>query len=133
MRMKVALVRPFIMATEPIIVLMALYITVLYIVQSTFLDGYAFIFKDVYGISQGLTNICFLGIYIGTLLPGFLIYPIYRITKDDLAKVQAQGRRDLDPEVRLWFGMLGGSMSIPVSLLWMGWTDYVRVIDGGIS
>ncbi|KAK9359552.1 major facilitator superfamily domain-containing protein [Lipomyces starkeyi] len=127
MRMKVALVRPFIMATEPIIVLMALYITVLYIVQFTFLDGYTFIFKDVYGISQGLTNICFLGIYIGTLLPGFLIYPIYRITKNDLAKVQAQGRRDLDPEVRLWFGMLGGSISIPVSLLWMGWTDYTSV------
>ncbi|KAK9248083.1 major facilitator superfamily domain-containing protein [Lipomyces tetrasporus] len=127
MRMKIALTRPFVMATEPIVILMTLYITVLYIVLFTFLDGYTFIFKDVYGISQGLTNVCFLGIYIGTCLPALLIYPIYRITEKDLAKVRAAGRQNLDPEVRLWFGMLGGSISIPVSLFWMGWTDYPSV------
>lgn len=124
-RMKVALTRPFVMAAEPIIILMALYMTVIYIVLFTFLDGFTFIFDEVYDIGQGLTNVCFLGLFIGMLLPSFLIYPVYKITAKDLAKVHSEGRRDLDPEVRLWFGMLGGSISIPVSLLWMGWTDFV--------
>ncbi|KAK7202386.1 major facilitator superfamily domain-containing protein [Myxozyma melibiosi] len=126
-RMKVALTRPFVMATEPIIILMALYMTVIYIILFTFLDGFTYIFDNVYHIGQGLTNVCFLGLFIGMLLPSILIYPVYKITAKDLVKVQAEGRRDLDPEVRLWFGMMGGSVSIPVALLWMGWTDYASI------
>ncbi|KAK9447032.1 major facilitator superfamily domain-containing protein [Limtongia smithiae] len=127
MRMKVALTRPFEMATEPIIVLMALYLTVLYIVLFTFLNGFTFIFDDVYHIGQGLTNVSFITIQIGMLFPSFLIYPVYKITQRDIARVQAEGRQDLDPEVRLWYGMFGGSIAVPVSLFWMAWTDYASV------
>ncbi|KAK9464208.1 major facilitator superfamily domain-containing protein [Lipomyces oligophaga] len=126
-RLKVAFTRPFLMALEPIIILMALYLTVLYIALFTFLNGYSFIFGDTYGLGQGLTNICFLGLEIGMLLAAFLVYPIWRITKRDLEKAHSEGRRSIDPEVRLWFGMLGGSISIPIGLFWMGWTDYASV------
>ncbi|KAK9465294.1 major facilitator superfamily domain-containing protein [Lipomyces arxii] len=128
LRMKVALIRPFQMAAEPIIVLMALYLTVLYIVLFTFLTGFTFIFHDTYGISQGLTNICFVGLFIGMLLPSLLVYPVYKITQNDLKKVHATGRKSLDPEVRLWYAMIGGgSIVVPISLFWLGWTDYSSV------
>ncbi|GAB1207148.1 hypothetical protein APSETT445_005858 [Aspergillus pseudonomiae] len=49
---------------EPIILLISLYMTVIYIVLFTFFDGYPFIFQDVYGLSQGLTNIVWVAIYM---------------------------------------------------------------------
>ena len=58
--------RPFVLfAFEPIAVLFTLYLTVVYIVLFTFLTGYEFIFADVFGLNQGLTFLCFLGIGIG--------------------------------------------------------------------
>jgi len=48
-----ALYRPFLLtATEPIILLVALYLTVVYIILFTFLDGYTYIFADIHGTSE---------------------------------------------------------------------------------
>jgi hypothetical protein len=58
--------RPFVLfAFEPIAVLFTLYLTVVYIVLFTFLTGYEFIFTAVFGLNQGLTFLCFLGIGVG--------------------------------------------------------------------
>ncbi|KAK9479867.1 major facilitator superfamily domain-containing protein [Lipomyces japonicus] len=126
-RIKLSLLRPLQMSTEPIIILMALYLTVLYIVLFTFLNGYTFIYKDVYGISQGLSNVIFIGIYIGILLASFLVYPLYKYTERKMNEAIASGKTHLPPEIRLWYAMLGGSISVPVSLFWMGWTDYSSI------
>ena len=68
-----ALKRQFLITfQEPIILLISLYMTVLYIVLFTFFDGYTYIFTDVYGISQGLTNITWVAMYIGIMLAGLL-------------------------------------------------------------
>ncbi|KAK5121270.1 hypothetical protein LTR85_005436 [Meristemomyces frigidus] len=127
-RLKRALYRPFLLTSrEPIIILIALYLTVIYIVLFTFLDGYPYIFEDVYGISQGLTGVCFLGIIVGLFGASALVPLIYKWAKRDLAKIQEQGGDRLPPEFRLWFSMLGGSFAIPISLFWMGWTDYPHI------
>ncbi|KAK6392646.1 hypothetical protein LTR65_003419 [Meristemomyces frigidus] len=127
-RLRRALYRPLLLTSrEPIIILIALYLTVIYIVLFTFLDGYPYIFADVYGISQGLTGLCFLGIIIGLFGASALIPLIYKWAKRDLAKIQEQGGDRLPPEFRLWFSMLGGSFAIPISLFWMGWTDYPHI------
>jgi hypothetical protein len=123
---------------EPIILLISLYMTVLYIVLFTFFDGYTYIFTDVHGLSQGLTNIVWVAMYVGILLAGLLVLPVYRWTKKDFTAAAqeingtdpASDPRALDnvhtkPEIRLWFAMFGAPM-IPISLFWMGWTDYVR-------
>ncbi|CAG8229462.1 unnamed protein product [Penicillium salamii] len=124
---------------EPIILLISLYMTVLYIVLFTFFDGYTDIFTDVHGLSQGLTNIVWVAMYVGIALAGLLVLPIYRWTKTDFtaAAVASNGtdpaldRHALDsvhtqPEIRLWFAMFGAPM-IPISLFWMGWTDFASV------
>ncbi|KAK9234238.1 major facilitator superfamily domain-containing protein [Lipomyces kononenkoae] len=126
-RMRIALSRPFVMALEPIIILMALYLTVLYIVLFTFLDGYTFIFADVYGISGRLADVIFVAMFVGMLLASALVHPLLRLTKKHMEKVLETGGSHIEPEIRLWFAILGGSISIPISLFWMGWTDFVSI------
>ncbi|ORX96361.1 major facilitator superfamily domain-containing protein [Clohesyomyces aquaticus] len=124
-RLGVALYRPFLLTfREPIIILVTLYLTVIYIVLFTFLDGYGFIFAEIHGTSEGVTGLCFLGIVVGLFGASALVPLIYKWAKRDLAKIQEEGGTRLPPEFRLWYCMLGGSLAIPVSLFWMGWTSY---------
>ncbi|PSN67028.1 MFS general substrate transporter [Corynespora cassiicola Philippines] len=127
-RLSVALYRPFLLTfREPVIILLALYLTVIYIVLFTFLDGYDYIFGEIHGASQGITGLCFLGIVVGLFGASMLVPLIYRWAKRDLHKIQEQGGKKLPPEFRLWFSMLGGAPAIPISLFWMGWTSYPSI------
>ena len=123
-RLGTALYRPFVLTfSEPIIILIALYLTVIYIILFTFLNAYTFIFTETYGFSEGITGLVFIGIAIGLCLASLLVPIIYKWAKDDLAKIKTQGGTQLPPEFRLWFAMLGAP-AIPISMFWMGWTDY---------
>ncbi|KAI7660248.1 MFS general substrate transporter [Hortaea werneckii] len=103
-RLQRALWRPFLLTSrEPIIILIALYLTVIYIVLFGFLDGYPYIFTDVYGINEGLTGLCFLGIIVGLFGATALVPIIYKWAKRDLQKIQEQGGDRLLPEFRLWY------------------------------
>lgn len=134
---------------EPIILLLSLYMTVLYIVLFTFFDGYSYIFSDIHGLSQGLTNIVWVAMYVGIVLAALLVPVHYRRMKrleslsrdlpspnnpdtaqngdinvslnrdDQQAKAQSA-----TPEHRLWYAMIGAP-AIPISLFWMAWTDHV--------
>ncbi len=126
-RLRIALYRPFLLTfSEPIIMLIALYLTVIYIIIFTFLDGYTFIFTNTYGFSEGTTGLAFLGIGIGLCFASLLVPLIYVWAKRDLAKIKAQGGHRLPPEFPLWFGMFGAP-AIPISLFWMGWTTYPSI------
>ncbi|XHG01691.1 hypothetical protein AWENTII_005060 [Aspergillus wentii] len=127
---------------EPIILLISLYMTVIYIVLFTFFDGYPYIFTDVYGISQGLTNIVWVAMYVGILCASFLVPVIYHYTKREFQELAAAQKADQPaeeqekdlgkknihsrPENRLWFAMSGAPL-IPIGLFWMGWTDYSSI------
>lgn len=120
-RLLVNIYRPFLMVyTEPIILVFAFYLTIIYIVLFTFLNGYPYIFQQTYGISGSLTFILWTALLIGDLAALPLIPLIYGWAK----KAAAAGT--LTPELCLWFGMLGGSICLPISLWWMAWTCYVR-------
>ena len=122
-RLRRSLYRPFLLTfREPIVILVALYLTVIYIVLFTFLEGFTFIYQDTYGISQGLTGLCFLSIIIGLFGASALVPLIHKWAKRDLQKIKEQGGDRLPPEFRLWYSMLGGAFALPISLFWMGWT-----------
>ncbi|KAJ5572998.1 hypothetical protein N7450_009982 [Penicillium hetheringtonii] len=124
---------------EPIILLISLYMTVLYIVLFTFFDGYSFIFEDTHGLSQGMTNIVWVAMYVGIALASLLVPFVYKGTKKAFTEA-AMAAKGLDPvldphaldgvhtqpEIRLWFAMVGAP-AIPISLFWMGWTDFESV------
>ncbi|MCJ1273123.1 hypothetical protein MMC21_000912 [Puttea exsequens] len=126
LRLSRALYRPFLLTIhEPIVLLIALYLTVIYIILFTFLNGYTFIFTHTYAFPQSLTGLSFLGIALGLCLASCLVPPLHARAKRDLALMHQQpGSTHLEtlpPEFRLWSAMLGGP-AIPISMLWMGWT-----------
>ena len=119
--------RPFILAVEPIVFCFTLYLTVIYIVLFTFLDGYPYIFERTYGINQGLSNLCFLGLLVGIMLSMTLVPLVYHITKKQLARDGDDGTgKVINQEMRLIFAMIEGPL-MPVGLLWMAWTDYAWI------
>lgn len=116
--------RPFLMALEPIIIAFTAYLSIVYIVLFTFLDGYSYIFAMTYGISSGLSNIIFVAMFIGVLSAGILVPFVYRITKKQLERDGDDGSGSkLNQEARLLFAMIGAP-AIPITLFWMAWTDY---------
>ena len=124
-----ALYRPFILTVrEPIVILFALYLTVVYIILFTFLDGYTYIFGKTYGFSEGITGLTFIGIAIGLCGASLLVPLIHRWAKRDmaLAKEERGPGAKLPPEKRLWFAMFGAP-AVPISLFWMGWTNYPSI------
>ncbi|PYI11993.1 MFS general substrate transporter [Aspergillus sclerotiicarbonarius CBS 121057] len=120
-RLKTSVCRPFAMFySELIIILVSLYLTIIYIVLFTFLEGYTYIFGEAYGISEGLTNLCWAGMLLGILLVSCVVPVVYSWT----AKAYTRNNSfTLAPEIRLWYAMLGGAPAVPISLFWMGWTS----------
>ncbi|GKZ25851.1 hypothetical protein AbraCBS73388_001662 [Aspergillus brasiliensis] len=122
-RLAIAVSRPFVWGvTEPIIIFMSLYLTVVYAILFLFLDGYPFIFTDIYHFSEGLTNIVWVAMVIGTLSTALQVPIIWSWTKREF---QNTGR--IRPETRLWSAMLGGAIAIPVSLFWLAWTSSAKI------
>ncbi|ROW02512.1 hypothetical protein VMCG_06004 [Cytospora schulzeri] len=122
-RLKVSMTRPMLFATEPIVFVVTLYLTMVYVVLFCFLIGWPYIFQNTYGISQGLSNIIFISMFVGLQFTLLLVPIVYRKTTKQvkLAESRGEGHR-FDPENRLWYAMLGPAVSIPISLFWMGWT-----------
>lgn len=129
-RLKLSVYRPFAMFySELILILFSVYLTTVYIVLFTFLDGYSYIFGEVYNLSEGLTNLCWASMLTGVLLVSCIVPVVYSWT----AKTKYQGKSsEITPESRLWYTMYGGALAVPISLFWMGWTSNVsqgQVID----
>jgi MFS family permease len=119
--------RPFVMIwTEPLILIFSFYLVLLYFVLFTFLNGYPFIFANVYGISTSLTFIIFVAMVPGVLVALLLVPLLYSLTKKAAKKADGNGKV-LQPEVSLWWAMAGASVLMPISLFWMAWTCYVSV------
>lgn len=119
--------RPFVLAREPIVLCWTLYLSIIYIVLFTFLDGYAYIFEMTYGINSGLTYTIFVGLFIGILLDVLLVPIVYKQTKAQLARDGDDGKGSkLDRETRLLYAMYGAP-TIPIGLFWMAWTDFASI------
>lgn len=123
-RIKTNTTRPFLMLTEPIIVAMMMYITAVYVVVFTFIVSWPHVLERTYGLSQGLANLSFIAMFVGTQINFVLIPIVYRIT------VRTASRSydgSFGPETRLWYAMLGPAVSVPISLFWLGWTTFASI------
>ncbi|KAL4865792.1 hypothetical protein BDV12DRAFT_144592 [Aspergillus spectabilis] len=119
--------RPWILLAEPIVICFTFYLTVVYIVLFTFLDGYPTIFGETYGINNGLVNICFVGLFIGILLAMLTVPILYLRTAAQLHRDNDDGSgRMLNQESRLFFAFCGAP-AVPIGLFWMGWTAYPSI------
>ncbi|KAL6230534.1 hypothetical protein BDW75DRAFT_222450 [Aspergillus navahoensis] len=105
--------------TEPILLLVSLYISFVYGLMYALLGAYPVVFQQVYGMNIGVGGLAFIGLIIGELVGGAYVLTL-----------QGSYRRKLDanhgqpvPEWRLTPAIVG-SVAFSAGLFWFGWCGY---------
>lgn len=120
MFMTIALIRPVMMlATEPIVTFICLYVSVGFATLFCFFASVPFVFEGVYGFSLEQTGLVYASIVVGCLL-GFVTIVlcdvlVYR------PQVPKHPPHQIPPEWRLPPAMVA-SFLIPLGIFWFGWT-----------
>ncbi|CAK5275963.1 unnamed protein product [Mycena citricolor] len=121
------LIRPFQMiVTEPILLLMSLYIALIYGLLYAFFFSFPVVFGEGYSFSDGLVGLTFCSVLIGVALA---LIATTQLEKNYLQRAMAKGGR-ADPEDRL-VGMMLAAPFVPISLFIFGWTSPPYVMPGG--
>ena len=114
------LLRPFIMmALEPILVLITLYMSIIYGILYLFLEAYPIAFQEQRGWNGGVGSLPFIGITTGVVVGvGIITYTSNTRFK---RKMEANGGKPI-PEERL-VPMIVGAFLLPIGLFWFAWTS----------
>ncbi|MCJ1352781.1 MAG: hypothetical protein MMC33_002765 [Icmadophila ericetorum] len=120
----VTLFRPvYMLATEPIVTFLSLYISFNFSVLFGFFDAFPIVFQGVYHFSLGESGLPWLAVLTGCILSVATIIIIDRLTfRKEFARSHREGREGLvAPEHRL-YGAMMGSLGLPVGLFWFAWS-----------
>lgn len=112
-----------ILFTEPIVLLISIYMAFIYGLLYTFLTAYALVFQGVYGFNAGVGGLPYFGLVVGEILAFIsvmLTNPAY------VRKLKANNNVPV-PEWRLPLVMLGAPL-FAAGLFWFGWTGYTNSI-----
>ncbi|PKX89820.1 putative MFS transporter [Aspergillus novofumigatus IBT 16806] len=123
--------RPFYLTVyEPIVVVCALYLSIIYVILFTWLNGFEYIFADTYSFSKGQVGLCFIAMFVGNCCAIPLIPVIYRIYIKALHRAQQRNessKNEADanpesakppPEIHLYYAMFGAPLSLSPSSGW---------------
>ncbi|KAL6237566.1 hypothetical protein BDW75DRAFT_238177 [Aspergillus navahoensis] len=116
--LKTALSRPWILLfREPIVLLLAIYIAVLYGTLYLCFSAFPIVFEGQRHWNQGVAGLPFLGVAVGMIAA--VTYSIF----DNKRYIRAQAKHAgfAPPEARLPPCFVG-SVAIPISLFWFAWT-----------
>jgi MFS family permease len=103
---------------EPIVALMALYISVIYAILYMLFTAFPIVFQQERGWTPGIGGLAFVGIAIGVALA--LAYVVFIENPRYTKKLESEGGW-LAPEQRLLTAMVGGVM-LPAGLFIFAWT-----------
>lgn len=119
------LLRPFqMLATEPILMCMTLYLALIYGILYLFFEAYPISFGEVRGWThEGVAALPFIGIMIGVVMGVALI--VFATKTRFARKMEKHGR--VVPEERL-VPMMIASVLLPAGLFWFGWTSNKNII-----
>ena len=111
------------LVTEPIVLLLSIYMAFIYGLLYLFLTAYPIVFQQIHGMNPGVGGLPYFGMILGQLIAGFYI-----------ASTQPAYNRKLEanhgipvPEWRLPQVIMGG-VSFTIGLFFFGWTGYRRDI-----
>jgi hypothetical protein len=113
---KVALSKPWIIMFDPISLLVAIYLSVVYALLYMLFTIYPIVFRHMRGWNAGVSELPLIGTVIGACLGGAIIF---LNTARERKRVEAG--HQMTPEDRLLMAMLGGVL-FPVTMFWFGWT-----------
>ncbi|KAF2460448.1 MFS multidrug transporter [Lineolata rhizophorae] len=116
--------RPFrMLATQPIIQLLALYMAYIYGLMYLVLTTYPVLWADTYHESMGIGGLNYislgLGFFFGAQIGGRLNDRIYR-------KLKKRNNNETRPEYRAP-AMVPGAILVPIGLFWYGWSAQANV------
>ncbi|KAM0559801.1 hypothetical protein ACHAPJ_003748 [Fusarium lateritium] len=109
--------------SEPVIIVLGLYLILLYILLFSFLSGFDYIFKETYGLKPGYQGSCFAAIAVGATAFALCGPGLYEWARQHTERVRGAA---LQPEFRLWPAIVTSPL-LPVSLFWLGWTNYASI------
>lgn len=123
------LFRPMILLTEPIVFLIAVYMSVLYGLLYMFLFAYPVVFQEGKGFSNSIGGLMFIPIALG-VIAATVVSPY--VNNDYNRRAQKYiDRGELPPaELRL-IPMMVGCWLVPVGLFCFAWTSYPRLSWAG--
>jgi DHA1 family multidrug resistance protein-like MFS transporter len=105
--------------TEPIVLLLSIYLAFIYGLLYLFLTAYPLVFQGVHHMNMGVGGLPFFGMIIGQLLAGVFIF----IRQPSYQKKLAANNNVPVPEWRLKEVIIGG-VAFAVGIFWFGWTGY---------
>lgn len=108
-----------ILFSEPVLLLLSIYMAFLYGLLYLFMTAYPIVFQRIHGFNKGVGGLPYFGLILGEFLGGFFIIamqPWYN------RKLSANGDIPI-PEWRLPPAIIG-SMAFAAGLFWFGWTGY---------
>jgi hypothetical protein len=111
--------------TEPICTLFSAYSAFTFGVLFAFFPAVTYVFRTQYDFNTGEAGLVFLAIGTGCLIatPTFILLDRATYRRKLLTRLAAQNTTPLPPEERLYAAMLG-SLLLPTSLFWFGWTAH---------
>ncbi|RHZ62104.1 hypothetical protein CDV55_104967 [Aspergillus turcosus] len=108
-----------ILFTEPIVLLLSIYMAFLYGLLYLFLTAYPIVFQRIHGFNKGVGGLPYFGIIIGEFLGGIFI-----IMLQPWYNRRLSANKDIPiPEWRLPPAILGG-VAFAGGLFWFGWSGY---------
>lgn len=118
--LRINLRRPFVfLITEPIVLLLAVYISIVYAILYAFFAAFPIVFQDIRGFSPGQGGLAFLGVGLGVTI-GTALAPYQNKLYHRAMRKSVTGRAP--PEARLYMPMMGAILC-PAGLFWFAWTS----------
>lgn len=108
-----------ILFTEPIVLLITIYMSFIYGLLYLFLTAYALVFQGVYGFNAGVGGLPYFGLVVGEII-AFLV--VVFMNKSYVKKLKANNNIPV-PEWRLPIVMVAAPL-FAAGLFWFGWTGY---------
>ncbi|EFY93947.1 MFS multidrug transporter, putative [Metarhizium acridum CQMa 102] len=116
----VALTRPWIILFDPISLLCAIYLAVVYTLLYMLFSIYPIVFQERRGWNSGVGELPLIGTVVGAILGGSIVlYDTRRRTKKIKRGEVKAG--DMEPEDRLPLAMVGG-VGFAAAMFWFAWT-----------
>jgi len=118
-----SLLRPWVLLLrEPIVLLCAVYIAIVYGTLYMFFDAFPIVFQQGRGWNPGVGGLSFLGILVGMLIGIGLTIP----ANMHYVKMMDRHGGQAPPETRL-IQCMPGALLISISQFWFAWTNYPSI------
>ena len=108
-----------ILVTEPIVLLLSIYMSFIYGLLYLFLTAYPIVFQQIHGFNGGVGGLPYFGMILGMLFAGVMIV----LQQPSYNKKLAANHNIPIPEWRLPPVIIGG-VSFACGLFWFGWSGY---------